>query len=69
MTIAELHALHEQDIATAAYRAQLVTRYFSATDPFEQLRLYAEAVRYDRRHPDEEPIADELYGADLAEVS
>lgn len=69
MTVAELYDLRDEDITVGAYRAQLVTHYFTAADPFEQLRLYAEAVRYDRRHPTESSLAAELYGANLAEVA
>ncbi|CAM5429123.1 MULTISPECIES: hypothetical protein [Streptomyces] len=74
MTTAELYGLPDvADYMAAesidAYRAQLVTRYHASTDPFEQMRLYAEAARYDRRHPDESPLADELYGTDLGEVA
>ncbi|MFD7661044.1 hypothetical protein [Streptomyces sp. NPDC059788] len=71
MTTAELYDLPDVARYTAAeaYRAQLVTAYHSSGDPFEQLRLYAEAVRYDRRHPDEPSVAAELYGADLGEAA
>ncbi|MFK8844714.1 hypothetical protein [Streptomyces sp. Ac-502] len=74
MTTAELYELPAvADYMAAesidAYRAQLVTRYHASTNPVEQLRLYAEAARYDRRHPGESPLADELYGAELGEVA
>ncbi|WP_031189841.1 MULTISPECIES: hypothetical protein [Streptomyces] len=69
MTTAELYDLPDvadyiAAEATDTYRAQLVTAYHASSDPFEQMRLYAEAARYDRRHPDESPLADELYGAE-----
>ncbi len=66
MTTAELYDLPDVARHTAAetYHAQLVTAYHASDDPFEQMRLYAEAARYDRRHPDESPLADELYGAE-----
>ncbi|MEU7149178.1 hypothetical protein AB0B15_14250 [Streptomyces sp. NPDC045456] len=71
MTVAELYELpYVADYdAIHDYRARLVTAYHSSADPFEQLRLYAEAARYDRRHPGEPALADELYGADQGGVA
>lgn len=56
----------------AAYRAELVTAYVTASDWAEELRVLAAATRYDRDHPDEQPLLDELLGAvqgDLPEVA
>lgn len=56
--------------ADASYRADLISRYISAcksdADEFSQLRLLAEAARYDKQHPgDAVPLADELHGTQL----
>lgn len=48
----------------ATYRAQLVTAYATAAYPAVRRSLLDEAAAYDRRHPDEPSLADELYGAD-----
>ncbi len=53
----------------ADYRTDLVTRYATATDPFVQLAIYAEAARYDLHNPSPYPLADELYGARLGDVA
>lgn len=48
----------------ATYRAQVVTAYVTAAYPSVRRSLMDEATAYDRRHPDESPLADELYGAE-----
>lgn len=53
----------------ATYRANLVTAYVAATYWTQRLALLAEAVRYDRRHPTEPSLADELYGTDHEAVA
>ncbi|MFE9398641.1 hypothetical protein [Streptomyces flavidovirens] len=58
-----------QPSTDAAYRADLVTRYASAVDPFVQLAIFAEAIRYDEHNPGPYPLADELYGARLGDVA
>lgn len=50
----------------AAYRADLVTRYVAARGNWDaELALLAEAARYDREHPGDLPLADELHGTTL----
>ncbi|GCD37977.1 hypothetical protein OEIGOIKO_05787 [Streptomyces chrestomyceticus JCM 4735] len=53
----------------ATYRAQLVTAYVTAAYPAVRRSLLEEAAAYDRRHPGEPSLADELYGAELREVA
>ncbi|MEU2789052.1 hypothetical protein [Streptomyces sp. NPDC007100] len=53
----------------AAYRAQVVTAYVTAAYPSVRRSLLDEAADYDRRHPGEPSLADELHGADLGEVA
>ena len=48
-----------------AYRADVVTRYYAARTWVEQLRITAEASSYDKAHPDEPPLIDELLSGDL----
>lgn len=69
MTVAELYESDEIALAVAARRARIISAYYRTTDERERLGLAAEAVRYDRTHPDESPLFDELYGANLAEVA
>lgn len=44
----------------AAYRADIVTRYFTARDFAVELRVFAEATAYDKAHPDAPSLTDEL---------
>lgn len=54
------------DAEVAAYRADMVTRYLSVRgDEFAELAVLAEAVRFDKQHPDAVPLADELHGTTL----
>lgn len=52
----------------AAYRADLVTRYYTARGEFAELAVLAEAARYDRANPGAS-LTDELYGASLGDVA
>ena len=52
-----------------AYRADVVTRYYRACDFAAELRVLAEATRYDQAHPGEPPLVDELLGADLDDLA
>lgn len=54
----------EQPANDAAYRADLVTRYVTATSWDRELALLAEAARYDKDNPGSS-LADELYGTRL----
>ncbi|MFE9382351.1 hypothetical protein ACFYMO_03805 [Streptomyces sp. NPDC007025] len=55
--------------ANAAYRAELVTDYIAARRTgvwFDELRLLAEARRYDVANPDDSvPLFDELHAIEL----
>lgn len=53
-----------QPSTDAEYRADLVTRYVTATDWAQELALLAEAARYDKDNPGSS-LADELYGTRL----
>ncbi|WP_030670589.1 hypothetical protein [Streptomyces rimosus] len=53
----------------ATYRAQIVTAYVTAAYPAVRRSLLDEATDYDRQHPGEPSLADELYGADLGGVA
>ena len=62
-TVAELHLVSDDD-----FRAATVTAYARARregDWAAELRLYAEAARYDRAHPGEQPLFDELHGIEM----
>lgn len=48
--------------AEDAYRAALVGEFVQAPSWADELRLLAEAAAYDRAHPDDLPLVDELYG-------
>ncbi len=67
---AELQAAYaEADakaIERAKYRADLVTRYVQARgNEWQELRLLAEAAKYDKAHPGEPSLYDELHGTAL----
>ncbi|WP_326806684.1 hypothetical protein OHB04_02500 [Streptomyces sp. NBC_01775] len=52
--------------ADAAYRAELITEYVAVRgDLAAELRLYADATKYDLAHPDEAPLFDELHAIEL----
>ncbi|GAA2629825.1 hypothetical protein [Streptomyces axinellae] len=54
--------------ADAAYRADLITDYIAVRRTgvwSDELRLLAEAKRYDDAHPDEAPLFDELHAVEL----
>ncbi|WP_438479216.1 hypothetical protein [Streptomyces asiaticus] len=54
------------DVELAGYRAEMVTRYLNARgDEFAELAILAEAVRFDKQHPDAVPLYDELHGTTL----
>lgn len=53
----------------AAYRADVVTRFYAASDPFVELAVLREASDYDKAHPGEQPLLDELLGAGLGDVA
>ncbi|WP_171117829.1 MULTISPECIES: hypothetical protein [unclassified Streptomyces] len=48
----------------AAYRADVVTRFYAARDWTVELSVLAEAAAYDRAHPGEPPLVDELRDGD-----
>ncbi|HCA85746.1 MAG TPA: hypothetical protein DEQ61_09760 [Streptomyces sp.] len=55
--------------ADAAYRADLVTRYVTADSWEAELKILAEAVRYDKQHPDELPLYDEMHGTRIGQAA
>lgn len=68
--VAQIEAAYEERAAREAFRADLIARYAAAcaqgADEFSQLRLLAEAARYDKANPgDAVPLADELHGTQL----
>lgn len=68
--VAQVEAAYAERAERDAFRADLITRYAAAcasdADEFSQLRLLAEAARYDAAHPgDAVPLADELHGTQL----
>lgn len=68
--LAEVDAAYAERAERDAFREGLITRYAAAcaqgADEFMQLRLLAEAARYDKAHPgDSVPLADELHGTQL----
>jgi len=52
----------------AAYRTDLIRRYFAASDWTVELHLLAEAADYDRSNPGAS-LTDELLGASLGDVA
>lgn len=68
--LAEVESAYLERAERDAFRADLITRYVAAcrsdADEFSQLRLLAEAARYDKANPgDAVPLADELHGTQL----
>ncbi|MFF7411631.1 hypothetical protein [Streptomyces lydicus] len=53
----------------SAYRAGLISSYVRATDWAVELRLLAEATRYDKDNPDAPSLVDELHGARLGDAA
>lgn len=58
--------LHTDD---SAYRARLVELYATADDWRVEADLRDEARRYDKAHPDEVPLVDELLGVQYGAVA
>ncbi|MFK0182332.1 hypothetical protein ACIQVR_40980 [Streptomyces xanthochromogenes] len=60
---AELRPVHDDD-----FRAATVTAYVQARSRGDwpaELRLIAEAARYDAAHPEEQPLAEELHAIEM----
>lgn len=55
--------------ADAAYRADLVTRYANTRTWEQELALLAEAARYDKQHPGEPSLYEELHATRLGDVA
>lgn len=51
--------------AEASYRAALVGEFVRSVSRSEELRLLAEAAAYDRAHPDDMPLVDELQATQM----
>lgn len=50
----------------SAYRARLIELYAQSRGTWDiEIHLLAEAVRYDKAHPDEPPLFDELHAIEL----
>lgn len=66
----EIDAAYARRAADADYRVELIADYIAACrnsdDEFTEYRILAEAVRYDREHPDDAvSLVDELHGTQL----
>ncbi|NJQ04260.1 hypothetical protein [Streptomyces lonarensis] len=55
--------------ANATYRAELVTEFVTATDWADELRLLADATRYDQANPDEDSLFDELNATRIGDLA
>lgn len=62
---AQEDAAYQERAERAQYRLDVVTRYTQAAGWDAEMAVLAEAVRYDKAHPSESPLFDELHGMTL----
>lgn len=61
----EIERAYAEREQRAAYRLDVVTRYAQAGTWDAELRILAEAARFDKAHPSEPSLYDELHGMTL----
>lgn len=65
MRQAEIDEAYQERAERAAYRLDVVTRYTQAGTWDAEMRVLAEAARFDKAHPSEPSLYDELHGMTL----
>lgn len=65
MRQAEIDRAYEERQERAEYRLDVVTRYTQAGTWDTEMKVLAEAARFDRAHPSEPSLYDELHGMTL----
>lgn len=62
---AEVERAYAERAERAAYRLDVVTRYTQAGTWDAEMKMLAEAARFDKAHPGEPSLYDELHGMTL----